>query len=187
MGSFYTNITLRTDHHDAVVEALHDLHRDAFVSPLDKGCVVVFDRKCEDQDVDTLKQLGGALSTRLKCPALAILVHDDDILVYELYDGGKLLDEYNSSPRYFDSGPGEEPEGGDASALGKAFGVANTSGIEEILQTPRAGGGDEGYVFEYERHEALVEALGIPAIAVGAGYNYIEEGDVEGAEELTRV
>ena len=187
MGSFYTNITLRTDRHDDVVEALHDLHRDAFVSAAHKGSIVVFDKKCEDQDVDSLKQLAGALSTRLKCPALGVLNHDDDILMYVLFDSGRLLDEYNSSPGYFDSGPGDEPEGGDASSLGRAFGVASTSGIEEILHTPNAAGHDDGYAVESERHQALVEALGLPEVAVQAGYNYLEEGEVEGAEGMTRV
>jgi hypothetical protein len=190
MGSFYTNITLRTDRLDDVVEVLHDLERDAYVSQPQKGCLVVFDKECEEQDVDTIKRLASALSSRLKTPALGVLNHDDDILMYVLYDNGKLLDEYNSSPGYFESAPGEEPEGGDASALGRAFGVASTSGVEDVLHAPRASGDNDGYVFEYERHEALVASLHISTFAVGFGFNYLEEGEFPedaSAESFTRV
>jgi hypothetical protein len=190
MGNFYTNITIRTDRHDDVVAALHDLERDAYVSPADKGCVVVFDQETEDQDFEGLKKLAGALSSALRSPALAVLVHDDDILMYSLHEDGKQRDEYNSSPEYFESGPGAEPEGGDASALCRAFGVASITGVEEVLHTPRASDGADGYVFEHERHEALVEALRIPTFAIACGFNYLEEGECpEGTtpESFTRV
>jgi hypothetical protein len=178
MGSFYTNITLRTERHDDVVSLLRDEGREAFVSRPQRGCVVVYDRECEDQDIEVLKKLGGLLSTKLRCAALGVLNHDDDVLIYMLHDNGKLVDEYNSSPAYFDSGPGEPPEGGDASRLGSAFGIASTGGIEEVLHMPNGGGSGDGYIFESERHQALAEALGTPAIAVHTGFNYIEEGEL---------
>lgn len=190
MGNFYTNITLRTEAHDDVVAALHDLEREALVSPPDKGCVVVYDKECEEQDFDGLRKLSAALSSALRCPSLGVLVHDDDILMYALYDNGKAVDEYNSSPGYFDGDSGTSPEGGDASALCRAFGVTSTSGVEEVLHTPRAGGGDDGFVFEHERHEALVEALRISTFAVACGFNYLEEGECpEGTrpDSFTRV
>lgn len=190
MGNFYTNITLRTERHDDVVAALRDLEREAYVSPADKGCVVVFDQETEDQDFEGLKKLAGALSSALRCPALAVLVHDDDILMYSLHEDGKQRDEYNSSPSYFEGGPGAEPEGGDPAVLCRAFGVASISGVEEVLHTPRAAGDDDGYVFEHERHEALVEALRIPAFAVACGFNYLEEGECPDGttpESFTRV
>ena len=99
MGSFYTNITLRTDRHDDVVAELRDKGRDAFVS-------------------------------------------------------------------------------------------ASTSGMEAVLRGPNAAAGGEGYVFESERHQALVEALGTPTIAVQTGFNYIEEGELPedvDMDSLTRV
>jgi len=47
-----------------------------------------------------------------------------------------------------------------------------------VLRQTRAGNRDEGFIFEYERHEALVAALGIPTIAVSTGFNYIEQGEL---------
>ena len=119
-----------------------------------------------------------------------MLVHDDDILLYSLHDNGKRVDEYNSSPAYFDTGPGEPPEGGDASVLCRAFGVTSTAGVEEVLHMPNGAGSGEGYIFESERHHALVEALGIPTFAVQTGYDYIEEGELPddlAADTFTRV
>lgn len=190
MGSFYTNVTLRTASQTDVVAALKAEHRDAFVSSADNGCVVVYDRESEEQEPDVLKKLAGALSAKLKCAALAITNHDDDVLLYTLHEGGKLLDEYNSSPGYFESGPGDPPKGGDAKRLCKAFGTANVSGVEAVLRTKNAAGSDddEGYVFESERHVALAEALGAPTIAVQAGFNYIEEGELpDGTDESSFV
>ncbi|MGH7677397.1 MAG: hypothetical protein ACRENU_02950 [Gemmatimonadaceae bacterium] len=178
MGSFYTNITLRTDRHDDVIAALDELHRDAFVSQAQGGCVVVYDKESEDQDIEVLRKLAGSLSSKLRCAALAVLNHDDDLLMYSLHDNGRLVDEYSSSPGYFESGPAEAPEGGDASTLCRVFGVANTSGVEEVLHMANGGGSGEGFIFQSERHQALVEALGIPVIAVQTGYNYIEEGEL---------
>ena len=178
MGSFYTNITLRTDRHDDVVAALDELHRDAYVSQPQSGCIVVCDKESEEQDIEVLTKLAASLSARLRCAALAVLNHDDDLLVYLLHDNGRLVDEYNSSPGYFESGPGDPPEGGDASKLCRAFGVANTSGVEEVLHMANGGGSGEGYIFQVERHQALAEALGLPGISVQTGYNYIEEGEL---------
>src|SRR5215212_2662131 len=96
MGSFYTNITLRTTQHAAVVDALKAEHRDAFVSRAENGCVVVCDRETEEQDVEELSSLASSLSGTFRCPAIAVLNHDDDVLMCTVHDKGEMVDEYNS-------------------------------------------------------------------------------------------
>src|SRR5256885_10876113 len=86
MGSFYTNITLRTTQQFAVIDALKAQHRDAFVSRAENGCVVVCDRETEEQDIEELNSLASSLSGTFRCPALAVLNHDDDVLVCTLHD-----------------------------------------------------------------------------------------------------
>ena len=173
MGAFYTNLTVRGPSRDQVISALGD--RRAFVSGTVNSCTVVLDEACESQDMQILSELAARLSSRLSCPVLAVLIHDDDVLCYELWKQGDRLDQYNSRPGYFEDVPeGDRPSGGDAAILAKAFGVADPAPIESILRK----GGDDKFTFESDRHQELVSALGIPDFAVGAGYTYAEAGDL---------
>jgi hypothetical protein len=183
VGSFYTNITVRSPQPARVADVLKSAGREAFVSPAANGCTVVFDLECEDQDIDVLNQLASALSGKLGCPALAVLNHDDDVLVVTLHEGGRLVDEYNSSPEYFTDGPGAAPEGGDAERICHAFGAdGKVDEVEAVLRTQ--GHSDGGFAFEMERHESLVKALGLPPAAVATGFNYIDQGELpEGLSE----
>jgi hypothetical protein len=179
MGSFYTNITLRTTNQNRIVEVLSAAGRTAFVSQPQSGYIVVYDSDTEDQDIDALKELGDSLSAKLGCAALAVLIHDDDLLFYSLHENGRLVDEYASASL---EERDEAPEGGDAARLCRAFGAADAAQVETILRTDRAGGSGGGYVFETERHEDLVKALGLPVFAVATGFHYLEQGELpEGA------
>jgi len=96
MGCFYTNYTLQGVAQKAVVAALAG--REAFVSTPQKGCVVAFDKESDNQNQESIAELASDLSTKLDCSVLAALIHDDDIFWYQLYEGGKLADEYDSCP-----------------------------------------------------------------------------------------
>jgi len=176
VGNFYTNITLRSRDTDRIVTSLTELRRPALVAPPSDGFSVVYDRASEDQDPKVIDEAARHLSARLECAALAVVNHDDDVLWLGLYERGKVVDEYTSAPGYFD---GEEraPEGGDAERLCRAFGAEGRDAeVEAALRVP--AGSEAGFVFEFERHQALVQALGLPLIAVGAGFTYIEEGEL---------
>lgn len=49
-----------------------------------------------------LSEVGMALSKALGTHALSLMVHDDDLLFYNLDYAGKTLDGYNSNPQYFE-------------------------------------------------------------------------------------
>jgi hypothetical protein len=169
MGNFYTNYTLRGPSQEAVAKALSG--RSAIVTPQRDGCVVVFDEQSDEQDLEVITGLARDVSGELRCPVLAILNHDDDILWYQLYLSGELSDEYDSSPSYFD--PEAEPSvpaGGDAQKLCAAFSSSNVAEVERILR--KSSFDEDGYVFAFERHADLARALGLPSFAVGAGYTY---------------
>jgi hypothetical protein len=183
MGSFYTNVTVRNGDVDEVARVLEKEGRTAFVSPVERGCCVVFDQATESQDSEVLEKLVKLLSKRLKCAALAVLIHDDDLLFYTLYESGRQTDEYASRPGFAD-GRDLPPEGGAARALAAAFDAHARAGVvERILH--------EGeYALETERHAELVAALGLPEAAVGTGYHYITEGELPpglAAEQLRAV
>jgi hypothetical protein len=153
--------------------------RIAIVTPKVNDCTVVYDSICDNQDTDAMDELASKLSSELRCPVLAILIHDDDVFWYRLYLNGQLTDEYNSSPDYFDFGSNDEPaepSGGDAEKLCSAFGTGNQQEIENILRKPVAAE-EDGYVFETERHSDLVHALSLPTFAIGKAYASFERGE----------
>ncbi len=49
-----------------------------------------------------LSEVSQQLSAKLGCFALCLVVHDDDVLFYNLDHGGRSLDGYNSNPQYFE-------------------------------------------------------------------------------------
>src|SRR5688572_18729812 len=179
MGSFYVNYTVRSDQ-AAAVKALKG--RSAYVTPIKDGALVVTDEAAETQEVDAVREVGELLSSRLKTAVLAVLNHDDDMLWYGLFETGRLTDEYSSWPDYFESGT-SPPAGGDARKLCAAFGRGGKEKeVEAILR--EASRDEEGYVVAMERHADLMEALGLPAFAVGLGFNDLEEGELpEGLAE----
>ena len=188
MGSFYTNITLRTTQRGAVRDHLAAAQRKAYISPVVGGALVVFDQASEEQDLEELGRIASHLSQRCSCPALALMIHDDDILLYRLYEKGALVDQYTSAPEYFEGGDAH-PAGGDAARLGTAFGRPEVKdALEEILR--RSKDAPEAYTFETDRHTDLVRVLGLPSAAVGTGYNYIEANELPpelAADDLIRV
>ena len=175
MGNFYTNYTLRGPSQHAVAKALTG--RSAIVTPQQDGCVVVFDEQSDDQNSELISDLARDLSGGLRCPVLAVLNHDDDILWYQLYLNGELVDEYDSSPSYFD--PDAEPSGPagcDAQKLCAAFGASNVADVERILR--KSSFDEDGYAFAVERHAELARALGLPSFAVGGGFSYVSDGEI---------
>ena len=177
MGNFYTSITLRGPSQDEVAAELAG--REALVSPMVDDCVAVFDAESEDQNPKVLAKLASTLSREFNCPALAVLNHDDDVLWYVLFDGGKQHDEYDSSPGFEGGDPDAAPKGGDASVLCAAFGSSSVAAVNKVLRATR-----DNYTFAVERHADLVAALGLPEWLPGAGFNYLSEGEFpEGLEE----
>ena len=175
MGAFYGNITLKGPSQGAVGKALRG--RRAVVAPTIGDLTVAFDSACDDQDTDAIQALASRLSTELNGVALAVIVHDDDVLAYFLFHAGELVDWYNSCPSYFDFGAGTEPagpSGGNAERLCTAFGVGSRVEVDRILRKPR---GDGGYDFETQRHKNLVQVLELPAFAVGTALASFERGE----------
>ena len=175
MGNFYVNYTLRGPSQQAVADKLRI--RRAIVTRSQGGCVIVLDEESDEQDQDIITELAADLSTALDCPVLAVLNHDDDIFWYQLHHRGELLDEYDSSPGYFDSAAEPSPPiGGNAQLLCSVFGASDVAKVESILRKSFFEPG--GYAFAVQRHMDLASALGMPSFGVGLGYNYVANGDL---------
>lgn len=175
MGNFYVNFTVKRDDPQAIAAILRDAGRKAYVTPVIGGHVVVFEEESDTQDDKVIEEVGALLSREARAPTLAVLNHDDDVLLYWLFEDGRLSDSYNSRPDDFDfKGEGEPaaPAGGDARRLREALSASSeTDRVDAILRN-----GD--YVFAFEQHMELLEALGLPDCAVGLGYGSIERGEL---------
>ena len=175
MGAFYGNITLRGPSQEKVTQSLRG--RRAIVSPKVGDYTVAFDSTCDEQDFEKIRTLTSRLSRELDCFAFAVIVHDDDLLGYFLYDNGELTDWYNSAPSYFNfgsSGEAEGPAGGIAVRLCKAFGAGNPTRLERILRR-RPGRG--GYAIETDRHSDIVRELSLPRFTVGTTLASFDRGE----------
>jgi hypothetical protein len=177
LGNFYTNTALYPSDADAVVNAVTQAKREAFVSPTRDGVTIVYDAASEDQDEDELSRAASDLSRNLQCAALAVLNHDDDILWYRLFANGFPQDEYDSTPGYFDDAEPSSPRGGNAELLARAFNhPAGSGAISEVLKRSALEKG--GYTFALDRHRDLAALLGIRFELACLGFNYLAEGDL---------
>src|SRR2546430_2598243 len=80
MGAFYGNITLKGPSQERIAKALTG--RRAIVTPNIDHYTVAFDSVCDDQDIEAIQALTSRLSGELRCSALAVIIHDDDVLGY---------------------------------------------------------------------------------------------------------
>lgn len=186
MGNWYTNVSLRGTNQVEAVAALEALGRRAYVTPEKDGWIVVYDRQCDEFDLNVLESLALTLSTRLACTALASFNADDDVLWLGVWEKGVLATRYASSLKEFedaDEFPGLRES---AQALARIFETPEASG--QVLRILRRSRGALGllslffkvrlaYVTEIERHQDLATILGMPRASVGFGFRYVDRGE----------
>lgn len=73
-----------------------------FVSPLQGSWTAIIEGHFAVKNAPWLSDLARSLSAVLATYALALTVHDDDVLFYNLCREGEDLDGYNSNPQYFE-------------------------------------------------------------------------------------
>ena len=136
MGTTYSNCQVRTDSPEAVIAALTSLLKEpAYVSPAVNGWVGVYP---EGTRTD-LDKLAKQLSKQLSCGVFTWNVHNNDIFYYTLFEDGKLRDEFNSSPDYFDpvsKGEMKRLHGKPEVLVPFCTPGVSTSQVQEILHPP---------------------------------------------------
>jgi hypothetical protein len=172
MGSFYSNYTVRSTDVAALKNSLKG--RVAAITPPQNGCVVVFDQLSEAADPTTVAPFVQQLSKDLDCAVLATFVYDSDLLIMNLCNRSELIGFYCSNAEAAEEG-GFHPSM-DADGLCAAFGSSDTAKVDRILSVSM--GDENAYVFEDDRHAAIVQALGLSTFAVGGSYNYATDGDM---------
>jgi hypothetical protein len=163
VGSFYTQVLVRADA-QRCVDVMRSLRRPSYVIPPHRGITVVCDKQCEGQDMETLDSVAATLGARLEVPTAALLNHDDDWLVFRLFERGRFVGgiEVGHTPLSL--------RGSVAKLREIVSPGAPLWPIYAALLKPR--------VFQLQRHAELVAALGLPQGSLGVGYQYIARNDV---------
>jgi hypothetical protein len=164
MGSFYTQVLVRDAGAHRCAEVMRSLRRASYVIPPRQDVTVVCDRQCEEQDMETLDSVAATLGAKLQAPTAALLNHDDDWLVFRLFDRGRFVGGLQV---------GHTPLSLRGSVAGLRNAVSPRAPLLPVylaLLKPR--------LFQLRRHADLVAALGLPPGSLGVGYNYIARDDV---------
>lgn len=176
MGTFLVNVHVQTDDRAAVERELRRLSLDrCWLTPPSGGWTSVYEEQASTQNDEWIRELTIQLSARVHAPAIAFLVHDSDLVCYWLFDRGRLLDEFNSCPDYFDAG--EDGASGTAVAArlrGQPDVLVrycrqhvHASDIENVLASEPT--------FAEEQLAALAELLGIDVKRVMTDYRDLAE------------
>jgi hypothetical protein len=174
MGMFYTNFTVRGPLASRVLAVLRSASRDAYAATVAETTVIC-DRMADAFDTAEVESFARLVSAQLRAPVLTVINHDDGVLLCLLHAGTELIFQYTSDRSYFAAAdPG--PEGDDPALLAQAF--RRDDHADEVARV--LGLGDEPATFTVasDRHAALCDALGLPRIAVGAGYDQVAEKDL---------
>ena len=187
MGASYVNITVKGRNHPEIAAFLRQSDRSAFVTPTTDGISVVYDSKLlAGCDVVVAATLAGALASQFRCVTMLAYVFKSDFFVYVLYEAGREVDRYNSYPNYPEPVVRVPPIGGDAAKLCRAFGLdvprrlipdSPVVIIDRILrrydlpdEADSYGPVSRGFVYEDDRHRALLNALHLPEWIANTGY-----------------
>jgi hypothetical protein len=174
MGNLYVNIALNTSDRDRIAAVLADTQDRGVILAPENGWTILSSEALETQDERFVEQYGTSLS-RGGVPVLAVMNHDDDILMVFLYQAGARTAFANTRPGYFaDEDRPPVVEGVEALAW-LADGVA-AGDIADLLT--------RDHVFAVDAHGELARLLGLPAISVGFGYDRYRRDEFEVAEVL---
>ncbi|MEH2174281.1 hypothetical protein [Nostoc sp.] len=177
MANSYTNIIVKGQNQEVLLNYLERLRINAYVSPFIKDIAIVYAEIAEN-DSKELFSLASLISSQFNNYTLAVLNHDETVFHYELYECGKLVDQYISNPKFHDLEAEDIPKGGNAQKLCSAFEVTKAvKKVKAILEEH----GEGIYLFSSERHKKLIKALKIPffwATESVGGYIYIQKGAI---------
>lgn len=183
MGNTYHNITVKGPTQIQIVTYLEAQGQAAFVSPTLADITFVYSPDA------SWSALAEDLSRTFHCPALFVSGYDNDVFQYTLHAAGRIIDEYDSAPDFFDNevwwGTEEEPEGvrshqpepagGDAHLLCTTLDIEHAvEQVEAILHPPVPGSIRTSGLGAFHQHWALAEVLGWPPSASVTDYARLE-------------
>ena len=178
MGAHYHSVQIRSEDRKAVLVLVEDMARAqngrVLVGPALSGWIGLYPN-------DSLSGEGFAaeVSKKLGASVLALMVHDSDIFIYSFYQQGQLIDEYSSSPDYFEEVSPVERE----RLKGKPEVFQHLSGSADTVTALRSlfsSKDVEEFLFAENRLEKFAELLSIKNTF--ASYDYLTNGEWSGIE-----
>ena len=176
MGAFYGSIHIRTENCDAVQTALNLVAKEAncrfLLGPSLSGWISVFPNDSGQND-----RISAEIAKLLPNDIFHLIVHDDDIFGYFFHRNGRLIDQYNSCPDYFEEVSDEDKQ--QCQGRPELF--------EDLLRKPEALGKLKAlliadkkneFVFENERMAQFVELLGLQNAL--SSYEHLQAGERDG-------
>jgi hypothetical protein len=192
MGASFVNVQVRAAGaavRDAIVRAVTqsaasagyaeapdgaECDREVLIGERRGGWITVYDELAEMQDTEVIDAVTCAISEATGDVAVAVLVHDSDILQLRRFDGGRAVDVYDSAPGYWDGA--DEGPAGDAERWRDLLVSGSADDLEAAWSsTP---------VLAEELLAGLAPSFGWSSEAT-TGYRYaLEASDVEGFRSL---
>ncbi len=173
MGTFYGSIHVRTENSDAVQKALDQVAKEAncrfLLGPPLNGWISVFPNDSGQSD-----RISAEISKHLPHDIFHLIVHDDDIFGYFFYRDGKLIDQYNSCPDYFEEvsdGEKEQCKGRPEIFQDLLPKPESLTKLKALLVTDEKN----EFVFEQKRMAQFVELLGLQNAL--SSYEYLQAGE----------
>jgi hypothetical protein len=182
MGAFYGSVHVRVEDRTILLGVLDGIARAGrtrfLVSPSRAGWTSIFPSE-GGQDF----AVSAAVAARVTGPILHLVLHDDDVFAYRLYGAGRLIDEYDSNPDYFQ----EASRGRWNETAGRPDALAALGGKGEVAEFAR--------LLSREKHDAdpfrarqqlegLAARLGLRDVETS--YEYLQEGEAEGIKGRKR-
>lgn len=173
MGSFINNLHVQDRPIDSVTSELSKLvTRDAYLVPSGDNWVTIYPDDAEPQP-----ELAQKLSAVLNAGVFSTMLHDEDILLYNLYESGVLTDDFNSNPLYFTEQLEDEDEitssDGSPDVLVKyALAGTSTAEISETLDEIKME------TFASEGLTNLCHLFGIDEACARTSLRYIKRGEL---------
>src|SRR5262249_3352332 len=88
VGSFNVSFAVRDRKPAAVANSLRIARREALVTDAVNGVTFFYERAADQQREEDIVSVARTVSQDLHCHVLAVLNHDDDILLYWLFANG---------------------------------------------------------------------------------------------------
>jgi len=184
MGSYYGSIQVRCDDREALRAAVEDVARECFqkflVGPVMHGWVGVYPDGSGQSNV-----CAQALAKRLNQVVLQLIVHHDDVFIYNFFRQGEWVQEYSSNPDGFEMVSAAERER--LAARPEIFRelvadpgkLAQLAGLLEVRD--KAAEFTAEIAFEQDRLEEFARLLGIQNALTC--YEYLMAGEREGIRQ----